>query len=166
MVLLQHAAITTRLSTATPSQLSRWFPQGTPAVPYWMCDCDNMVSTHWDRAMSARGLAGQNLLTVGSELHRRFPIQAESCHIEGKKNVVADDISRNDFSLPFPLRFAQLCAKHLSLGSWDYFLPSPDLLQLLYSRLFSGPVQAPCALPTVLGRFLPAGSTISNSPVI
>ena len=80
--------------------------------------------------------------------------------------MVADDISRNDFSLSFLSRSSQLFAKHPSLATWDFFLPSPELLQLLYSKLFSGPVVGPCVLPTVLGQFVPVASITSNSPVI
>ena len=166
VVLLQHAAIIVRLAQATPSQVSRWFPAGRPTLPYWMGDCDNEVSTHWDRAMSARGVPGQNLIGVASELKRQFALRAETQHLAGEENVVADDISRNDFSLPFPSRSSQLFAKHPSLATWDFFLPSPELLQLLYSKLFSGPARAPCVLPTVLGQFVPAGSTTLSSPVI
>ena len=166
VVLLQHAAIVVRLAEATPAQRSRWFPSGPPNLPFWLCDCDNAVSTHWDRAMSARGVPGQNLIGIAAELKRCFPLRAETQHLPGEENVVADDISRNDFSLPFPSRSAQLFAKHPSLATWDFFLPSPALLQLLYSRLFSGPAPVPCVLPTVLGRFVPAGSTTLSSPVI
>ena len=166
VVLLQHAAIIVRLEQATPAQLSRWFPSGRPHLPYWLGDCDNEVSTHWDGDMSARGIPGQNLIGVGSELKRQFAIRAETQHLPGKENVVADDISRNDFSLSFSTRSAQLFAKHPSLATWDFFLPSPELLQLLYSRLFSGPARAPCALPRVLGQFVPAGCTTLSSPVI
>ena len=166
VLILQHAAVVARLEQATDSQLQRWFPGGKPDIPYWLADIDNMVSKCWDHDMSARGKAGQSLLGVSSELKRQFRLRAESQHLEGKRNVVADDISRVDFSLPVSTRFPQLFAKHPSLATWDYFLPSQPLLQLLYSRLFSGPKTEPCVLPTVLGRFLPASSTISSSPQI
>ena len=163
---MQHAAVAVRLATASPVQLSRWFPNGKPYLPYHLSDCDNLVSTHWDRALSARGIPGQNMVAVASELHRTLPLRSESQHLEGKLNVVADDTSRNDFSLPFPVRSAQLFAKHPSLATWDYFLPSPEFTQLLSSRLFSGPVQGPCVLPRVLGRFVPGDCTTLSSPVI
>ena len=166
VVLLQHAAIITRLAQATPAQITRWFPSGRPHIPYWLGDCDNEVSTHWDGDMSARGIPGQNLIGVAAEMKRQFTIRAETQHLPGKENVVADDISRNDFSLSFSSRSSQLFAKHPSLATWDFFQPSPELLQLLYSRLFSGPAQAPCVLPKVLGQFVPAGSTTLSSPVI
>ena len=166
MLILQQAAVTVRLATATKAQLNRWFPQGTPYIPYLLSDCDNQVSTCWDRALSARGIPGQNLVAVSSELHRTQRLRAESRYLPGGLNVVADDISRNDFSLPFSVRTAQLIAKHPSLGTWDYFQPSPELLLLLSSRLSSGPVQGPCVLPTALGQFVPAGSITLSSPVI
>ena len=162
--ILQHAAILTRLDQATPSQLAKWFPQGKPSIPYWMCDIDNMVSNCWDRSMSTSSLVGQNLIGITSELKRQFPLRAETKHLAGKLNVVADDISRQDFSLPSSTRLPQLFAKHPSLATYDYFLPSPELIHLLSSRLFSEPLQAPCVLPKTLGRFLPAGSTTLSLP--
>ena len=58
----------------------------------------------------------------------------------------------------------QLFLKHPSLASWDFFLPSPALLQLLMSRLFSGPSQVPCVLPKNLGQLVPVAS-ITSEPV-
>ena len=114
--------------------------------------------------MSTSSLVGQNLIGITSELKRQFPLRAETKHLAGKLNVVADDISRQDFSLPSSTRLPQLFAKHPSLATYDYFLPSPELIHLLSSRLFSEPLQAPCVLPKTLGRFLPAGSTTLSLP--
>ena len=164
MVIIQSAAVAVRLSTASAAQLSAWFPSGPPHIPYYTIDCDNQVSVHWDNSLVGRGTPGQNLLSIESELTRMFPYRRQVHHLAGELNVVADAISRNDFSLSFSSRSSQLFATHPSLAKYDYFLPSPELLQLLSSRLFSGPVQAPCALPANLGRFVPTGSTISSSP--
>ena len=166
MVVLQQAAVIQRLCLASPAQISQWFPTGLPHIPYHRSDCDNQVSTNWDRTLTSRGTTGQQLITVSSELSRTSTLRSDSQYLEGDVNVVADDISRNNFSLPFPLRCSQLFAKHPFLGSWDFFLPSPALLQLLYSKLFSGPVEAPCALPKDLGQFVPVASITSSSPMI
>ena len=98
-----------------------------------------------------------------AELLRRAEAHTMCHHLAGVLNLVADDISRNDFSLSFPVRTQQLFLKHPCLVSLDHFQPSPELLQLLMSRLFSRHNPVPCVLPSALGQFLPAGSTTSIS---
>jgi hypothetical protein len=107
----------------------------------------------------ARSSHGQSLVSVYAELLRTSLIHTRCDYLAGDLNTVVDDISWNDFSLPSPTRCLQLFQKHPSLASLDYFLPSPELLQLLTLLLFSKHSLGPCVLLTVLGRFVPAGCT-------
>jgi hypothetical protein len=103
------------------------------------------------------------LVSVYAELLRTSFVHTQCQHLAGVLNTVADDISRNEFSLHSHNRCTQLFHKHPLIASLDYFQPSPELLRLLTSRLFSRRNLGPCVLPTVLGLFVPAGSTTFGS---
>jgi hypothetical protein len=163
VVILQFAAVATRLQTATAQDCLIYFPGGRPDIPVWLGETDNTVAQSWENRATSRSLQGQGLLSVYSELLRTNFIHTHCDHLAGVLNKVADDISRADFSLPLVTRWAQLFRKHPSLESLDYFQPSPALLQLLTSQLFSEHSPGPCVLPTVLGQFVPAGCTTSGS---
>jgi hypothetical protein len=160
VVILQLAAIKTRLGA---SDAANYFPDGVPNIPVWLGETDNTVSASWENRATARSSQGQGLVAIYAELLRTSFIHTQCRHLAGVLNVVADDISRNDFSLSSSPRCSQLFRKHPSLASLDYFLPSPELLQLLTSQLFSRHSLGPCDLPTVLGQFVPAGCTIFGS---
>ena len=166
VVVLQLAAIKVRLGSLTDQQAAKYFPNGRPDIPVWFGETDNSVSKSWANRATSGSSQGQGLVTVYSELLRTTLVNVECEHLAGKLNLVADDISRNDFSLPASCRISQLFQKHSLLESLDYFLPSQELLQLLTSRLFSRRTPEPCVLPMHLGRFVPAGSTISFLPVV
>ena len=163
VVILQLAAIQVRLITMTPSQEQLFFPHGRPQIPVWFGETDNTVSCSWENRASARTSQGQGLVGVYAELLRTSHVHTQCKHLAGVDNVVADDISRNDFTLDSSLRCQQLFQKHPCLGSFDYFLPSPELVHLLTLRLYSGPMVDPCVLPKELGRFVPGGSTTFGS---
>ena len=163
VVILQLAAIRTRLDAMAAGEANLYFPAGVPHIPVWFGETDNSVSCSWENRATARTSQGQGLVTVYAELLRTTLVHTQCRHLAGVDNVVADDISRNDFSLPSDLRCSQLFLKHPSLRSLDIFLPSPILVQLLISLLYSEPVSVPCSLPTVLGRFEPAGCTTFGS---
>ena len=165
VVVLQLAAIKVRLESLTESQAATYFPSGLPDIPVWFGETDNSVSKSWANRATSGSSQGQGLVTVYSELLRTTVVNVECEHVAGKLNIVADDISRNDFSLPLSSRTIQLFRKHSSLESLDYFLPSQEFLQLLTSRLFSKRTPGPCALPRHLGHFVPAGSTTSILPM-
>jgi hypothetical protein len=163
VIILQLAAIKTRLDSATPLDCATFFPSGHPDIPVWLGETDNTVSKSWESRATARSSQGQGLVSVYAELLRNSLIHTQCQHLAGVLNTVADDISRNDFSLSSSDRLAQLCLKHPLIGSLDYFLPSPELLQLLTWQLYSKRSLGPCALPKVLGQFVPAGCTIFGS---
>ena len=166
VILLQLAAIRTRLELYRDGCLPSPFSAGVPHIPVWRCRTDNLVSKSWEGKVTARTHHGQSVLGIYGELLRTSCVKVETVHIPGVQNIVADDISRNDFSLPFRVRSAQLYQKHPFLGTYDIFQPSPTLLQNLTSSLFSDSNPVPYVLPPVLGRFVPASSTTSNSVVI
>ena len=160
------AAIYTRLQQLPPHIAHLAFPAGVPQIPVWLGYTDNMVSRSWEWSASASSHRGQALLGIYSALLRQANIHTISEHIPGKDNVVSDDISRNDFSLPLPVRLEQLFQKHPFLRHCDYFLPSPEFLQLLTSRLSCEQNPLQCVLPMPLGRFVPAGCSTFDSPFL
>ena len=147
----------------TPAEEARVFPNGRPHIPVWLGWIDNTVTKHWENRATARTNQGQQLLGIYSEMLRTAGIHTVCEHIAGVRNIRADDISRNDFSLPFAQRLQKLRMSHPGIESLSYFLSSPELLQLLTSRLFSDKALGPVILPKNLGRFVPAGSIISGS---
>ena len=166
VIILQLAAIHTRLQMYRADELPSPFVDGIPHIPVWRCRTDNLVSKSWESKVTARTCHGQSLLGVYGELLRVASIKVETLHIPGVQNVIADDISRGDFSLPFSDRITQLYRMHPSLATYNIFLPSRGLLRSLTLSLFSGSNPVPFVLPPVLGRFVPGSSTISSSAVI
>jgi len=165
IVIIQLAAVITRLDSISSGTASGqlYFPHGVPDIPVWLGKSDNSVSVAWENRATSSSSQGQGLVSIYAELLRREDIHTKCQHLAGSLNIVADGISRNDFSLPFSLRSQKLFKEHPMLGTLDYFLPSPDLLLLLTSRLYSRLNPVPCVLPQQLGQFLPAGSTTSIS---
>ena len=168
VVILQLAAVLTRLEDcdAGISDPAVCFPAGIPDIPVWLVESDNMVSVIWEQKATSASLQDQGLVSVYVELLRLRHIQTRCEHLAGTLNVVADDVSRNDFSLSFPARIDKLCKVHPTLSTLDFFQPSPELLQVLTLRLFSRPNPVPCLLPTRLGQFLRVDSTTSISVVL
>ncbi|CAB9527062.1 hypothetical protein SEMRO_1935_G306360.1 [Seminavis robusta] len=166
VVVLQLAAIVTRLRTLPRNSSCPYFPKGVPAIPVWFGETDNTVSKSWENRATARTSQGQGLVSVYAELLRVAVVHTQCEHLAGVQNIIADDISRNDFSVPLFDRAQQLFLKHPCLRPLDYFLPSPELVQLLTLRLYSRHIPVPCVLPQVLGQFLPVDSTISGSAVL
>ena len=167
-MIVQLSAVITRLEELDAGLLDTavYFPTGTPDIPVWLVESDNMVSVAWERKATSASLQGQGLVSVYAELLRRRHIQTQCHHLAGSLNLIADDISRNDFSLPFSARVAKLYKEHPTLSTLDFFQPSPELLQLLTSRLFSRLNPVPCILPAQLGRFQRVDSTTSISVVL
>ena len=157
VIILQLAAIRVRLSE--PGVGPTYFNGARPHIPVWLGETDNTVSDSWATRVSSRGVQGQGLTRVYAELLRTTRVHTTTRHLAGKLNVVADDISRNDFSLSPRARVQRIRALHPSLEHYEYFLPSPELGRHLFSHLFSGPSTEPYVLPPVLGQFLPASST-------
>jgi hypothetical protein len=166
VIIVQLAAIKTRIEGLTPSDAAIYFPMGRPHIPVWYGETDNTVSNSWANKVTASSTRGQALVAVFAELLRTTLVHTSCEHLAGVDNVVADDISRNDFSLSSAARCRQLFLKQPSLALLDYFQPSPELLQVLTLRLFSTRSPGLCVLPPVLGQFVPAGCTTFGSASI
>ena len=167
VVLLQLVAFTVRLETLTPDRRAVLLPAGIPSHPILLCFTDNTPAEAWANKVTSRSLQGQPLIGMLAALLRARPIGLNTNHIAGSENILADFISRpTHFALSHADRSEQIYQKHASARTWDYFLPSPELLQSLSCLLSSEPTLDLPNLPRNLGRFVPAGSTISCSPVI
>jgi hypothetical protein len=162
IVVLQLAAVVTRLRTLSPIQKQAFFPSGLPAHPILLVRSDNTASVAWANKVTSKSLQGQALIAIYAEILRLSNIGLSSNHIEGVSNIRADDLSRPSSPDLSPSdHHAQIFQKHALLKTWDYFHPSPELLQLLSFSLCTGPSPDPPKLPKIWGRFAPAGSIIS-----
>ena len=167
MVILQYVATAVRLKTLPENLRASIFPNGMPAQPVMLCRTDNTAAESWANKVNSQSAQGQRLIGALAELLRTTNLGLNAKHIAGTENVLADFISRpTHFNLPFSQRAEQIYQKHESARTWDYFLLSHELLQSLSSLLFSGQSEGLPSLPKNLGRFVPAGSTISCSPSI
>ena len=167
VVLLQLVAFTVRLETLPSTRRAVLLPAGIPTHPILLCFTDNTPAEAWANKVTSKSLQGQPLIGVLAALLRARPIGLNTNHIAGSENILADFISRpTHFTLSHADRSEQIFRKHASARTWDYFLPSPELLQSLSYLLSSAPTLDLPSLPRNLGRFVPAGSTISCSPVI
>ena len=119
-------ATLTRLNGEEHGVVSQCFPEGCPNIPVWLGETDDSVSRSWENGATARTSQGQGLVSVHAELLRRAEAHTMCHHLAGALNLVADDISRNDYSLSFSIRTQQLFLKHPCLASLDYFQPSLD----------------------------------------
>jgi hypothetical protein len=167
VVVLQYAATVTRFETLTKRESAYIFPEGVPAQPVMLCRTNNTAAEAWANKVTSQSLQGQRLIGVMADLLRTKNLGLNARHIAGVQNVLADFISRpTHFALSFSDRAEQIFQKHALARTWDYFLPSQELLQSLSSSLFNERTQDRQDLPKNLGRFVPAGSTILCSPTI
>ena len=167
VVLLQLVAFTVRLETLAIDRRAILLPAGIPTHPILLCFTDNTPAEAWANKVTSKSLQGQPLIGVLAALLRARPIGLNTHHIAGAENILANFISRpTNFALSHADRSEQIFRRHASARTWDYFLPSPELLQSLSYLLSREPTLDLPSLPKNLGRFVPAGSTISCSPVI
>jgi hypothetical protein len=166
-VLLQFVAFTVRLETFTPTQRAALLPAGIPIHSILLCFTDNTSAEAWANKVTSKSLQGQPLIGMLAALLQARPIGLNTNHIAGSENILANFISRpTHFALSHSDRSEQIFLKHASARTWDYFLPSPELLQSLSCLFSSAPTLDLPSLPRNLGRFVPAGSTISCLPTI
>jgi hypothetical protein len=167
VMIIQLSAVIVRLATLTAVQRLAFFPSGVPAQPILLSRTDNMSAKKWSNQLTSKSLQGQQLICIVAELLRTSNIGLNANHIPGVENVLADYISRPTHpNLSHSDRSEQIFRMHASARTWDYFLPSPELLQSISCALYSESTPGLPKLPKSLGRFVPAGSTISCGSVL
>ena len=157
--IIMLAALITIFEDPSDQALAEAFPTGVPHFPVWLGYTDNMVAKSWENRATSSSPQGQSLLSVYSALLERAQLHTRAEHVPGVDNVLADDISRNDFCLPCYSRLHKLSVKHPFLPSYRHFQLSQELAQLLCSKLFSGPEPVPTKLPSRLGQLRHVSST-------
>jgi hypothetical protein len=158
VLVLQVAAASVALSDPT-------FMQGhkKPTFPILQVFSDNTSAKAWTNKFSTKSEVGQNLLRFYAALLRDASFGVNCEHIAGVDNGLADFLSRPTHpDVTFSSHIEQLFRKHPSMKNWHFFLPSPELLQLLHSLLFTKPLTGLPLLPKMLGQFVPASSISSG----
>ena len=169
VVLLQYAAAIERFRHLPNAIRHRLYPSGTCSqFPVILVLTDNTSAAAWAKKLStSTAKNGHHLILVFAELLRQASLGINSEHIPGVDNEVADFLSRPDsLPLPRPARLEQIFQRYSYLQTWNYFQPSPELLQLLVSSLFKKPSPDRPALPRKLGHFVPGACSTSSSPTI
>jgi hypothetical protein len=162
VVILQLAAVIVRLETLSQAQTAALFLSGIPAQPIPLSFTDNTTAIKWSNKVTSKSLQSQQLIGIVAELLRTRIVGLNSTHIPGVDSALADYISRpTKLNLSHSDRSEQILQMHASAWTWDYFLPSQELSQCINCALCSKSPQGLPSLPKALGRFVPAGSTIS-----
>jgi hypothetical protein len=167
VLLLQIMAILERTKTLSDPEREQFFPRGVPAELVILVWIDNTSAKSWANKVTSRSATGQRLIGILSELlrTRNFGFNAE--HIAGEDNKTADYISRLCHEFPSHLaRIQQLFQKEPALESYHYFRPSPEILSLLSSLLFSEQAPDLPSLPRTLGQLVPTACIFSTSAEI
>jgi hypothetical protein len=167
VIIIQLAAVIVRLAESPPDSLTELFPNGAPKMPVLLCQTDNTSAMAWSNRLTSKSLQGQHLIGIFAELLRQHNIGINAEHLAGYLNVLADFLSRpTHMYLTHAQRSEQIFQKYSSMRTWDYFQPSPELLQALSSLLLCDATPAPPKLPKKLGQFIRAGCTTSCSVIL
>jgi hypothetical protein len=135
-----------------------------PSIPICEIFTDNSAVVSWVSKISSRSEKGQRLVQIFAELLNRSECGFPTRHIPGKDNHLADFISRPvHLNYSCSSRFEQIFLFDARLRLYSYFQPSPEFLSVLAWALSSNEWVGRPALPSRLGRIIPAGSTISYS---
>ena len=168
--------IVVSIQLAAVMQALQHYPQETlcgmlsgiiPAEPILLAWCDNTSATAWAHKATSKSLQGQNLVKILAEMLLLTNVGLSCTYISSKSNDLADFISRHTSKpIQHVAHCEQIYQKAAHMRNWRFFLPSPELSQLLSSALFSAPWAARPSLPKSLGQFVPDASTTSCSPIL
>ncbi len=130
-----------------------------------------MAAISWCNRLTTVSHQGQHLIWILAELLRLYDVGINAEDIPGVRNEIADFISRPDplislNSLSHYERAQQIFHQYNFLRTWRYFRPSPELLQLISSYLFTVESLGRPTLPSKLGQFEAAVSTTSGWPTL
>jgi hypothetical protein len=166
IVILQLAAVITRLEHLPPHLHRAGLAAGSPTLPILLTFTDNTASKSWAQRAASSSATAQGLLFIYCELLCCYNIRQDCEHIAGVDNGLADDISRPANPPPSaPFRAVKLLNKHPFMKTWDVFQPNPKLMRMLTSQLFTAPSRVPRKLPRPLGQFVPTASIISSTAI-
>lgn len=161
--ILELAAVITWFRSVDVSVQQSIFPDGLPQYPIFQGNSDNRATLGFTSKCSSPSVKAQSLIQVYAELLRQHNVgTVPGEYIPTELNNIADDISRpsDNFCGPFAIRAAQLFQRNPSLRNYAFFQPSPELLRLLYSRVFSKPSVDLPKITSELGHFVPIESII------
>ena len=168
VLLLEFAAVIQFFRDLTDDEVPHYFPDGIrPHLPVIHAQADNTTALGWLSHATSTSDQGQKLLGVFSAMLQLEEVGVNGSHLKGEDNDQADMISRpSDLSLSPSQLAEQLFQKYPIMRGWKRFLPSPELLQLLYSSLFTESSPTPVELPKTLGRFVTNEFIISSLPTV
>lgn len=136
---------------------------GLPVLPIFETFTDNTTAKSWAQHATTCSHRGRGLINIYCSLLHRFPSRLDMQHVAGIDNVIADALSRpSDPSSPFSLLCSQFLLQHPRLQRWHVFLPSPELLELLFSGLSTTVLQEHPPGLRSFGRFVLAESITCN----
>ena len=165
VVILQFVAIKVALSnTDYCNQIKHRLPNRTiPAQPVADIWCDNTNSQSWTNRASAKSHHGSNLVKFFAELTLSSPISFSSSRVSTHDNGEADFLSRVDCQFSHTSLLQHVYHKLPLLKNYNFFRPSSELMESLYSVLYSTPLTRRPAPPKNLGHFDPGTSFSFNS---
>lgn len=162
VILIQIAAMKTRLKTPVPVSIRKTFPNGYPYKPLAHLKTDNMATNNWANTISSKSPRAHLLICVYSLLLADQSLAVNSSHIKGSENELADFLSRPAGLSPLHHVY-QIKQQHPKMKFWDFFQPSPELLSLLSLALCGDAKMENLNLPKNLGHFVVACNTTSYS---
>ena len=119
---------------------------------------DNRSALAWSQRAAKSSRQAQALGRVLANLLLASPLALTSDYITTSDNALADRISRCPLLFPSSPEFDSLKQDYPQLASCRQYLPSPDLLSIVYSALSDGSAPTPEA-HVPLGRIVPASNT-------
>lgn len=142
--LLEYAAIIVGLA----GSIVAWEalpPNARPPHPIALLWTDNTTAESWTRRIAGlKGPQGKALARIFAHLLMFSDVGVRAAYIEGELNVIADHLSRlrnqNDFS---QFQYHSLVQQFPRLRRCRRFLPSQELLLLIYTSLLTGCANIP-----------------------
>lgn len=119
--------------------------QSRPPHPMVLLLTDNTTAESWTKRIAGlKGPQGKGLARIFAHLLMFSEVGVRAAYVEGEKNTIADHLSRirekNDLS---QFDYHSLVQTYPGLSQCRRFLPSPELLSLLFTTLSTGYANIP-----------------------
>jgi hypothetical protein len=120
-------------------------PTTRPPYPVMLLWTDNMTAKAWTRKVAGiKTPQGRSLARIFAHLLMFSDVGIEAAHIPGKKNVIADYLSRISHTHEFSsFTYANLQTQFPWLTLSRRFVPSKELLALVFTALLNPSVDIP-----------------------